>query len=197
VFADFNRDVRTDFFIADHGNDNERFQGWPNTLVPSAPGGKLVDASANLPPEFGFTHAAAVGDVNGDGVPDLYVGNICCGAPREVLVNDGSGHFSQLPGALPQSMVDYRSSGERHTGSALVHVNGDGSPDLVFAGEQVTPDALMLNDGHGHFTPLANAMPAKPFSPDAEGLAVTPMDLNGDSHEDVLLAPSQTRSRQP
>jgi VCBS repeat protein len=188
VFADFNRDGRMDFFIADHGNDNEPFGGWPNTLVLSAPNGKLVDASANLPEEHGFTHAAAAGDVNGDGAPDLYVGNICCGAPPEILVNDGSGHFSQLTGALPASMVDYRSSGELYTGSALADVNGDGSPDLVFAGEQVTPDAVMLNDGRGHFRPLAGAMPAKPFSSDAEGLAVEPVELNGDGRPDVLLA---------
>jgi len=96
-----------DFFIADHGNDNEPFGGWPNTLVLSAPGGRLVDASANLPAEHGFTHAAAAGDVNGDGSPDLYVGNICCGAPPEILINDGGGHFSQLAGALPSSMIDY------------------------------------------------------------------------------------------
>ena len=188
VFADFNRDGRMDFFIADHGNDNEPFGGWPNTLVLSAPGGKLSDASANLPAEYGFTHAAAAGDVNGDGAPDLYVGNICCGAPPGILINDGSGHFTQLAGALPSSMIDYRSSGERYTGSALVDVNSDGLPDLVLAGEQDTPDAVMLNDGHGLFGPLPGAMPAKPFSSDAEGLAVTPIELNGDNHEDVLLA---------
>lgn len=188
VFADFNGDGRTDFFIADTGNDNPPFAGFPNTLVLSAPGGKLVDASANLPPEVAYTHVAAAADVNGDGAPDLYVGNICCGPPPEILPNDGSGHFSVLPNALPAAMEDYQSSGERYTAAAFADVNGDGAPDLVLGGENTTPDAVLLNDGHGHFTPLPGAMPAKPFAPDAEALAAAPVDLNGDGHIDLLLA---------
>jgi hypothetical protein len=101
VFADFNGDGRADFFIADHGNDHAPFSGFPNTLVLSAPGGKLVDANGNLPAGSGFTHAAAAGDVNHDGAPDLYVGHLCCGAPPEILVNDGRGRFSRLRDALP------------------------------------------------------------------------------------------------
>jgi hypothetical protein len=78
---------------------------------------------------------------------------------------------------------------QRYTASALVDVNGDGAPDLVLAGMDDTPDdAVLLNDGHGHFTPLAGAMPPKPFAPDAIGLAIAPIELNGDNHPDLLLA---------
>ena len=88
-YGELNRDDRSDF---------------QNSL-----GGKLSDASANLPAEYGFTHAAAAGDVNGDGAPDLYVGNICCGAPPGILINDGSGGFrglSRLPARLPARLPD-------------------------------------------------------------------------------------------
>jgi hypothetical protein len=51
----------------------------------------------------------------------------------------------------------------------------------------------MLNDGRGHFRPLPGAMPAKPFSSDAEGLAVTPVELNGDGRPDALLAFTKQR----
>ena len=40
IFADFNSDGRPDVFVADTGNDNPPFAGWPSTLVLSAPGGK-------------------------------------------------------------------------------------------------------------------------------------------------------------
>jgi FG-GAP-like repeat len=191
IFADFNGDGRLDFFIADHGNDNPPFNGFPNTLVLSAPGGKLVDASANLPRAADYTHSAAVGDVNGDGTIDIYAGNLWEGwdggttVPPEILLNDGSGHFHVLTDALPP---DLTVDALHYDGSALVDVNGDGRPDLVLAGSPSTPDRLFLNDGSGHFHELAGALPPKPFGPDAEGLDIAPIDLNGDGHTDLLMA---------
>src|SRR6476659_8395555 len=42
LFADFNGDGRQDVFIADTGYDALPFPGYPNTLILSAPGVKLV-----------------------------------------------------------------------------------------------------------------------------------------------------------
>jgi hypothetical protein len=193
VLADFNNDGRADIFVANTGLDKEPFSGAPNVLLLSAPGGKLVDASANLPAESGFSHSAAAADVNGDHTIDLYVGNICCGdTPPEILLNDGSGHFSRAAGALPPQYAEVR--GALHfTRSAFADVNGDGSPDLILAAESTGParSAVLLNDGHGHFAELPNAMPPKPFSPAAEGLAITPVDLNDDGHVDLLMGYSK------
>jgi len=188
LFADFNHDGRTDIFIADTGTDQNPYAGAPNELILSAPGGKLVDASGNLPPESGYTHAAAIGDVNHDGVPDLYIGNLCCGAPPEILVNDGTGHFSRLANALPGAMSDVF-NGPRYTAAIFADVNGDGWDDLVLAAEDHTPSSeVLLNDQHGHFVPLPGALPAKPFAPNAIGLAAAPIDLNGDGHIDLVMA---------
>jgi FG-GAP-like repeat len=70
IIADFNGDHRNDIFVADHGYDAPPFPGHPNTVVLSTPDGKLVDASADLPPESGFSHSATAADVNGDGSLD-------------------------------------------------------------------------------------------------------------------------------
>jgi hypothetical protein len=191
VIADFNGDGRPDVFIADTGTDSAPFPGYPNTLILSAPGGKLVDASSNLPRAADFTHSAAAADVNGDGTIDLYAGNLVetfdggTDVPPEILLNDGSGRFRTLDSALPADMTSPYAP--HYDGAALVDANGDGSPDLVLAGSPGNPNRLLLNDGHGHFTDLPGALPGKPWGVDSEGLAITPIDLNNDGHLDLLV----------
>lgn len=188
IFADFNHDGRADAFIADTGPDSDPFPGYPNTLILSAPGGKLVDASANLPRANDFTHSAAVADVNGDGSLDIYAGNLVSGAglgaPPEILLNDGSGRFSIESNALPDDLsAPYR----HYDGSGFVDANGDNVPDLVLAGSPGNPNRLLLNDGHGHFHDLPGALPDKPWGVDSEGLIVAPLDVNADGRMDVLI----------
>jgi hypothetical protein len=188
VIADFNGDGRPDVFIADHGDDHDPFPGYQNTLILSAPGGKLVDATANLPQVYDFTHSAAAADVDGNGTIDIYVGNLASEnsvSPR-ILLNDGTGHFTVGQGLLPASVTDLNVN--YYPGSAFVDVNGDGKPDLVLsAGDTVAQSAVLLNDGTGHFTQLANAIPTKPFAPDAIGLGSAAFDINGDGRPDMLI----------
>src|SRR5438270_10368796 len=150
LIADFNGDHRNDIFVADHGYDAEPFPGHRNTLILSTPQGKLVDASGNLPPESGFTHSATAADIDADGDLDIFVGNLCCSPPPEILLNDGTGHFTLATGRLP---ADVTSGSNSYTPSLLVDVNKDGSPDLVLGANGDTTDAsrVLLNDGHGTF----------------------------------------------
>src|SRR5262249_10612576 len=80
VVADFNGDHRPDIFIADMGIDNTAlnpdYHGQQNKLILSEPNGKYMDATANLPQRFTFTHSAAAADVNGDGSVDIFENNI-------------------------------------------------------------------------------------------------------------------------
>lgn len=190
VFADFNRDGRTDAFIADHGYDHPPYPGYQNQLILSAPGGKLVDATANLPQQSDFTHSAAAADVNGDGAPDIYVGNLGTPGP-DILLNDGTGHFHALAGALP-SVITQAFATRRFTREAFADVNGDGTQDLVLLAEGDSgatrngPSTVLLNDGTGHFSELPNALPPKPFGASGEGLSIAATDLNGDGKVDLL-----------
>ena len=192
VVADFNGDGRVDIFFADTGFDRFPYSGTTQTLLLSTPSGKLVDASGNLPQDSTYTHTAAAADVNGDGAVDLYEGNICCGgAGPRILVNDGHGVFAPLPGALPSDMLDPFGD-VKYTRAAFADVNGDGSRDLVLAGEGDTPDAVLLNDRTGHFHRLDGALPPKPFDGHAEGLAIAPVDLNSDGKVDLILGFTHT-----
>jgi hypothetical protein len=70
----------------------------------------------------------AVGDVNGDGKPDIITANSGGTTPGNtvsVLLGDGRGSFS--------AATSYR-VGSQPIAVAVGDVNGDGKPDLVTAG---------------------------------------------------------------
>src|SRR5439155_26945035 len=79
----------------------------------------------------------------------------CCGRDHvgaEILLNDGTGHFSVAPGRI-QGMLLNQYGNTHSWACAFVDVNGDGSPDLVLGGSEcVDRTQVLLNDGHGVFT---------------------------------------------
>jgi hypothetical protein len=185
IVADFNGDGHPDVFAADTGEDQQPFPGHQNSLILSQPGGKLVDASANLPQQSDFTHSTAAADINGDGAIDLYLGNLS-GAPPTFLLNDGTGHFHVPDHALPTGFV-----ASPYVGSALVDVNGDRAPDLVLTGNETTDSVVLLNDGRGAFSVLPNALPPKPWGVTSVALGIAAGDLNGDRHIDLVISATQ------
>jgi FG-GAP-like repeat len=184
LIADFNKDSRPDVLIGDSGIDQPPFPGHANHLVLSAAGGRYVDASAQLPPEVTYFHSGATGDVDSDGDTDIFLADL--GTPIRLLLSDGSGHFTTAAGRFPASVL--ASGHERYTRSSLLDVNGDGKLDLVLLAEDHNSYSTVLrNDGGGYFSELANALPPKPFGTDAIGIAIQPVNLNGDGKPDLML----------
>jgi FG-GAP-like repeat/FG-GAP repeat len=198
VVADFNGDGRPDIFIADTGNDNQAlnpgYPGQQDRLILSTPDGKYTDATANLPQQRSFTHSGAAADVNGDGHVDIFENNLeCCGrdhVPAEILLNDGSAHFTAAPGLLHGFPVNQY--GQTYSlASAFADVNGDGHPDLIVGGdEQVERSSVLLNDGRGNFN-FFEWLPPKLYAPDALVMDIVPTDVSGDGAVDLLLAETQ------
>ena len=193
LLRDYNGDGRTDVFIADHGMGAPPAPGGQNVLVLSVPGGKLVDATSNLPQQLDNPHRAAAADIDGDGDIDLYVANIWGqnGFPPAIWLNsDGAGTFTAATGRLPYPLEDL--SYGAYTACEFVDVNSDGSPDLVLgdAGDDLQggPDSLvLLNDGRGRFSVLSNAMPSKPFAASDVALDIDATDINSDGYQDLLM----------
>lgn len=188
LIGDFNEDGRSDIFIGDSGMDADPFPGHVNHLLLSTPGGGFTDASATgLPQDVVYFHSGATGDVNGDGHLDLLLADILQSpiAPLRLLLGDGHGKFTPVADRFPSTLQAYP---YWFTRSALVDVDGDGDLDAVLLGVNDNPiSTVLLNDGHGYFTQLADSLPAKPFGIGSIGIVIQPLELNGDTHPDLLL----------
>ena len=116
----------------------------------------------------------AVADVNGDGKPDLLVGNIGSATSNGslgVLLGNGDGTF--------QEVKTYPVGGYDVASLAVVDINKDGHPDVLVA--QQAGVSILVGNGDGTFRapkilPIANL----------KSLAVA--DVNGDGDPDLLLA---------
>jgi hypothetical protein len=86
----------------------------------------------------------AVGDVDGDGLPDLFFASV--ERPAALYHNAGGFHFTDVTAS---SGIDTK--GLATTGAVFADVNGDGALDLI-VGTLGGPLKLWLNDGKGHFT---------------------------------------------
>jgi hypothetical protein len=111
--------------------------------------------------------SVAVGDVNGDGRPDVIVANICA---ISVLLNAGDGRLADA--------VRY----ETVTGTiALADVDGDGDVDIVDTGFAGWSADVLFNDGKGVFG-ASSGHPAAAPAQAAIG------DVNDDGFADLVVA---------
>lgn len=125
----------------------------------------------------------AVGDVNGDGLDDVYAG----GASRH------SGVFLlQTATSFVQKRLVADTFGKRQeeTGTVLFDADGDGDLDLycVGGGNEFTDsaayqDIFLLNDGKGAFTPTPEALP----NTTASGSCAVAADYDADGDLDLFV----------
>jgi hypothetical protein len=129
--------------------------------------------------------ALAVGDVNGDGLDDMYLGGAKW-QPGRLLVQQRDGRFV----ARPQPSIAADSIAE-DVDAAFLDANGDGHPDLlvVSGGNEFWGQAdalrsrLYLNDGAGNFRRDTTALP--PIF--ENGSCVATADFDGDGHVDLFI----------
>lgn len=194
VIADFNNDGYPDIFVGAHGYDTSPYDGETNLLLISNGDGTYSDRSSTLPQAPDFTHSACVGDFDGDGNLDIFVGNLANAAQigPYLLIGRGDGTFAQRIVGLPASITGLA---EGFTTCATVDVDLDGNVDLVLGtfGGPGPPDSIVLfNDGHGDFTRRARyVLPQAPLPRDNSlMLDIASLDVNGDGYPDLIVLAS-------
>jgi len=91
-----------------------------------------------------MTGGVAVGDVDRDGFPDVYLTRM--GAPGVLFHNRGDGSFEDVTAAAGLS------SGSHSSGAAFGDLDGDGDLDLYVTTVGDSRFYLYVNDGSGRFT---------------------------------------------
>jgi hypothetical protein len=135
-----------------------------------------------------FARSVAARDLNGDGIPDLLVGNDCLSnAPGclvggvEVLLGVGDGTFRVLGGL-------YGTAGLLANVS-IADVNGDGKPDMLAAGCNFKDCftgvvTVRTGNGDGTFAGGTYVFGTGGMFPSSPAVA----DLNGDGKRDLVVA---------
>lgn len=125
----------------------------------------------------------SVGDVNGDGLEDFFVGG-AAGSVGNLFTQQKNGHFAQHE-LIDSNLAD-------NMGSLLFDVDNDGDNDLYVVnggvcekknGDSVYKHALYLNDGKGNFRLAKNALPQMNIS----GSSVIASDYDHDGDLDLFV----------
>jgi hypothetical protein len=162
----------------------------------------LTSATAASDPLKGaYVHAAAWGDVEGDGDADLFVGTFTdaattyyaawgatAAAPNQLFLNDGSGRFSR---SNQPALAVYG----RAAGAVFADLDNDGDDDLVVSNNSKSgatvsaraaePNHLYRND-RGTFTDVSSSSGIRP-SAFLGGRAIGVLDYDGDGCLDLFL----------
>jgi hypothetical protein len=187
VFFDANHDGYPDLYVASGGYNNFAVNDvlLQDRLYLNDGKGKFTKSLDALPQMRSSKSCARIGDFNGDGNPDVFVGGRVIPsrypeAPESyLLISDGKGHFTNqlqkiAPGIRSIGMV---------TDATWIDLNGDKKQDLVIVGEWMPIKAFINNNGK--LQDKTSNYFDKEYSGFWNRLQVS--DMNGDGKLDLIV----------
>lgn len=169
--ADFNDDGHLDvIFVAEDDQNHEYYLGNGDGTFEDVTDRLLAMSEGN---------GLDVGDVNGDGLPDIVVGNSGEQGQNFLWLNDinNPGHFIDATATHLPQVNDATQS------IALADLNGDGHLDMV-VGNEIPPNRLLINDGTGKFTEKAEGLD---LPVPLETRMALLFDVDGDGDLDIVF----------
>ena len=186
VFFDANGDGSPDLYVVSGGYEYPANSALlQDRLYLNDGKGHFTRSRDALPANTGAKSCVRVGDVNGDGRPDLFVGgkvvpgNYPQSCPSGIYINDGHGKFRD---ETERYCPELRTAGIV-TDAAWVDVNGDRVPDLVVVGEWM-PVKVFVNKG-GRLVDESSRY--VPVASNGWWNTVLAADLDGDGLEDLVI----------
>jgi uncharacterized repeat protein (TIGR01451 family) len=173
AIADLNKDGDPDLAVVNSG-----FPSSVSVLLGDGHGG--FGSATPYPTDGAFSFSVAVGDLNGDGNPDVAVTNINSGTVS-ALLGDGNGGLG-----APATFSTGTSFDLAPSTVAIGDMNGDGHTDLVVGNQNASTVAVLLGDGTGNFGAATEFPIPRPFSPSSLKIA----DFNHDGNADVVVGDS-------
>ncbi|WP_380879487.1 hypothetical protein ACFB49_22580 [Sphingomonas sp. DBB INV C78] len=177
--ADFDRDGIMDVvFVSESDEAHQLFLGDGR--------GGFTDVSDRLP-AMSQGNGLAVGDVNGDGLPDIFIGSTgelndgpkFVPAHNLLFLND-----RKRPGHFVDATRTHLPAGNDQTeGVALADMDQDGDLDAVLASPSLT-NRLLINDGKGRFSDASDRLD---LNQPLETREVHVFDANGDGLNDIVF----------
>jgi hypothetical protein len=196
VLADLDGDKDLDIVFASGGGYYA-----PGTKAPMAAylndgAGDFTEVNATAFGGFqGRLRQVTVGDIDGDGDNDVIAPDSWAMQPDAVFVNDGASppHFTDEGAAR-------LGTSSRAGAVRLADVDSDGDLDLVVSDWGASPPTsagtakLYLNDGAGHFSELAGAVPQNTQAIGTGPIDMDLFDADGDFDLDLLIASREGES---
>lgn len=172
---DLNGDGIVDILIGNNGQ---------NIMLINNGNARFTDQTGQrLPSRFDLTRDMEVGDLTGNGFPDIVVANE--NDDNRILFNNGSGIYLDQTG----SRLPLISAIEETREVELADIDGDGDLDIYFSNVRIfesgadPQDRLLINNGQGVFSDVTSSqLPQKTTNT----LDTDFMDIDGDGDLDIL-----------